>query len=84
MPSKETDRLEVARILENFLHGLGSPWEWDDFTQGMSLKDPRLEAIRQRCAGLSKEFPALSPSEYCGEEGRKVLRSYITELRKTG
>jgi hypothetical protein len=81
---KEMDRLEVAKILENFLKGSGTPWEWDDFTQGMSLKDPGLEAIRRRCAGLGTEFPPRTPNEYCGEEGLKVLQSYIAELRKTG
>lgn len=86
MVSKEEEmsRPEVAQILEHFLQGSGTPWEWDDFTQGMSLKNPRLEAIRRRCAGLGKEFPPLSPSEYCGEEGRKVLQSYVTELREAG
>ncbi|HLY99109.1 MAG TPA: hypothetical protein VKT33_08590 [Candidatus Angelobacter sp.] len=76
------DRFEVAKVLENFLEGSGGPWDWDDFTQGMSLKDPELEAIRRRCAGLGTEFPATSPNHYCGEEGLKVLRSYITSLRE--
>lgn len=80
---KEMDRLEVAKVLENFLEGLGASWEWDDFTQGMSLKDPGLEAIRRRCAGLGTEFPAASPNQYCGTEGLKVLRSYIISLRQS-
>ena len=79
---KEMDRLEVAKVLENFLQDLGAPWEWDDFTQGPSLKDPELEAIRRRCASLGAEFPAASPNHYCGEEGLKVLRTYITSLRE--
>jgi len=82
---KELDRLEVAKILENFVQGTGGPWEWDDFTQGMSpLKDTKLEAVRRRCAGLGKEFPPTSPGWYCSEEGLEVLRSYVKELRNAG
>lgn len=79
---KELGRLEVADILENFLRGSGTPWEWDDFTLGMSFSDTRLEAIRRRSAGLGEEFPPASPHEYCGEEGLKVLQSYIRQLRE--
>lgn len=79
---KELDRFEVAKILEDFLQGTGGPWDWDDFTQGMSpLKDRDLEAVRRRCASLGKEFPPPSPGWFCGEEGLKVIRSYISKLR---
>ena len=79
---EQLDRFEVAKILENFLEGSGTSWEWDDFTLGTSLKDRALEAIRVRCAGLSKEFPPTSPGHYCSDEGLKVIRSYISDLRK--
>jgi hypothetical protein len=72
---------EVAQILEDFLEGKGSPWAWDDYTQGMSLADPYLERIRVRLARLSQEFPPDRPSEYCNEQGRNVIRNYIKELR---
>ncbi len=78
----ELDKFEVAKILEDFLQGSGSPWAWDDFTLGMSFRDPMLESIRRRCAGLSQEFPPTSPGKYCGEEGLKVLRAYVSELRR--
>jgi len=77
----ELDKFEVAKILEDFLEGSGSAWAWDDFTLGMSFRDPTLEAIRRRCAALSEEFPPTSPGKYCGEEGLKVLRAYVSELR---
>lgn len=81
----ELGRFEVAKILEDFLQGSGGPWDWDDFTQGMApLRDPGLEAIRARCAGLGVEFPPASSGRYCSEEGLRVLRSYISELRKPG
>lgn len=82
---KELDRIDVAKILEDFLQATGEPWDWDDFTQGMSpLRDPNLESIRRRCASLAKEFPPTQPGWYCGEEGLKVLQSYVADLRKKG
>src|SRR5262249_14533127 len=72
---------EVARILEGFLEGTGGRWDWDDFTLGMSLDDPELEEIRKRCAGLWQEFPSDNPRHYCSEQGRTVIRDYITQLR---
>jgi hypothetical protein len=72
---------EVARILEDFLEGTGGPWDWDDFTSGMSLDDPELEEIRNRCTGLWAEFPSDNPRHYCSEQGRKVIRDYIRQLR---
>jgi hypothetical protein len=73
--------LEVARILEDFLEGRGSPYAWDDFTQGMTLEDEKLESIRLKCSNLSQEYPPVQPTEYCNEEGRAVIRHYIQELR---
>lgn len=74
---------EVARILENFLDGKGGPCTWDDFTLGMSFGDKRLEEIRRRSMGLSLEFPPTNVNEYCNEQGRNVLRGYITQLRSS-
>src|SRR5215471_7668312 len=72
---------EVAHILEDFLEGSGGPWDWDDFTSGKSLDDLELEAIRKRCATLWAEFPSDNPRHYCSEQGRTVIRDYITQLR---
>jgi hypothetical protein len=79
---KELSRFEVAEILERFLDGSSGPWDWDDFTRGMSFRDRALEAIRLRCSCLSEEFPPTAPNRYCGEKGLEVIRSYIAELRK--
>lgn len=73
--------MEVAKILEDFLEGRGSRWAWDDFTQGSSLENERLEQVRRRCARLDQEFPPDNPHEYCNEQGRKVIRDYIAALR---
>jgi len=72
---------EVAQILDDFLIGKGSDWAWDDFTSGMSFEDEQLEKIRLRCAGLGDEFPPDHRSEFCNEQGRRVIRDYIDQLR---
>jgi hypothetical protein len=74
-------RHEVAGILEDFLRGTGRPLDWDGFTLGMSFEDESLERIRLRCLGLSEEFPPEKPGEYCNQQGRDIIRSYIVELR---
>jgi hypothetical protein len=76
-------REEVARILQNFLDGNGSPWDWDDVTSGMSFENSYLEDIRVRCAGLGEEFPPAKATEYCSEQGLEVIRAYIRELTKS-
>lgn len=85
MPRSKLGNLEVAQILEDFLEARGNPLAWDGFTQGSSLDDfdnERLEEIRRRCACLDQEFPPESPGEFCNEQGREVIRSYIAELRR--
>jgi hypothetical protein len=77
-------KLEVAQILQDFLDGTGKPNTWDGFTLGMSFEDDYLDRIRTRCARLSGEFPPAVSSEYCGEQGREVIRNYIRELRNSG
>jgi hypothetical protein len=81
MISRKLGNADVAQILEDFLEGRGSRWAWDDFTQGSPLEDERLEQVRRRCAHLSQEFPPHNSREYCNEQGRDVIRGYITELR---
>ena len=83
MRKHELTRQEVAQILEDFLDGSGKPWDWDDFTLGMSLENDELEAIRVRARGLGQEFPPDSPNEYCNEQGLAVLRDYVRQLRNS-
>lgn len=83
MRSSKVSRLEVAQILQNFLDGTGKPMAWDGFTLGMSFDDDYLDRIRIRCARLSEEFPPAVSSEYCGEQGREIIRNYIRELRNS-
>ena len=47
---------EIADTIERFLDGICRRWDWDDFCAAPII-DPQLDAIRLRCAGLSREFP---------------------------
>jgi len=84
-------RTEVASILRAMLDGTISDSEWDDFVC-VSIADPRLDEMRQRCARIEEEFPvdaskvSLSTEEAkllrsdVSSEGQAVLRGYIEEL----
>ena len=74
-------RSQVAQILEDFLEGRGGLYSWDGFTQGRPLDDEELERIRSRCAGLSEEFPSDDGKAYCNENGLRVIRDYVVQLR---
>ena len=73
--SPEQIRAELQKILDGV-----DPWAIDDFTSGSPLKDPRLEAIRQRVAQLDVEFPPESKGQYCGSKGIEVIRGYVRKL----
>jgi hypothetical protein len=70
---------QVATTIQNFLDGSGGKWDWDDFIS-FPITDPKLEAIRERCNGLSAEFPT-TDGHYCGPAGFEVLKSLMVELR---
>jgi hypothetical protein len=79
MPNQKLSRVEVARILQDFLEGTGNKWAWDDFTS-FPLEDIELERIRAKCATLDSEFPPVERGHFCGEEGLSAIRRYIKEL----
>ena len=66
-------REQVAVTIQNFLDGSGGQWDWDDFLS-FQIEDPKLEEIRERCNGLSEEFPATEAGHYCGPGGVEVMR----------
>ncbi len=73
--SPQKVRMELQRILEQ------DGWRaFDNFVSVGPLKDPRLEAIRQRCADLPKEFPPKSDDDFLAQEGIDVIRGFIREL----
>ena len=71
---------EVAETIEGFVNDTGSQWAWDGFIS-IRLDDPELEKIRQRCVAIRDEFPAPDPGNYCSEEGLKVMRQLVQDLR---
>ncbi len=72
---------QVADWIENFLEGKGGSWDWDDFIS-LPINDPELDKIRLRCCDLSEEFPPGENEDYCSEEGVRVMREYIRQLRQ--
>jgi hypothetical protein len=80
MNSIERTKYEVADIIEQFLNGTGSRWDWDDFCS-FSITDPYLDSVRIRCHGLSLTYPPTERGHYCSEAGVKVLRELAAKLR---
>lgn len=78
---QQLSKREVAQILEDFIENRGDPWAWDDFISAAKLENGELEAIRRRCAGLSAEFPSEKQGEYCNENGREIIRSFVSQLK---
>ena len=73
-------REEIANTIEGFVNGTGSQWDWDDFTS-IRLKDPELEAIREKCVSIRDEYPPSDPHTYCNEAGLEVMRGIVADLR---
>lgn len=71
---------KVADIIERFIEGKGSELDWDDFISS-PISDPKLDKIRIRCSQLSEEFPPTQPNKYTSEDGIKVLKQYVIDLR---
>jgi hypothetical protein len=78
-PSRKKTAKDVRDVLVRFLDGTVRPYEFDDFVS-VSIGDPRLDAIRERCGGLCAEFPPKLPGHYCGQGGVEVMRRFIQEL----
>jgi len=72
---------EVAQILDDFLMVKAATGRGMTSHQECPLRMKQLEKIRLRCAGLGDEFPPDHRSEFCNEQGRRVIRDYIDQLR---
>jgi len=71
---------DVADIIERFIEGKGTDWEWDDFIS-IRIHNSELDKIRIRCSQLDKEFPAKQAGQYTNDQGLEVLRNYVIYLR---
>ena len=74
-------RLEVAEDLEALADGRAGPWDWDDFTS-VKLRDPTLDAIRDRVAELEIEYPPGEGDTYWNPAGVEVVREIARQLRE--
>ena len=54
--------------------------EWDSFLR-WPIRDPRLETVRQRCLGISKEYSGLETGKDIATAGEAQLRVILNELR---
>lgn len=72
--------LEIADIIDRFVQGKTTKWEWDDFIS-CPISDPSLDKIRLRCANLYVEYPPQKAGEYCNERGVQVLNEFVLHLR---
>ena len=72
---------EVRKYLEEFLSGVGNPYEWDDFLS-IPVRDPYLDSIRNRSNRLQGDYPPVEPGHWCSPDGEKILISLIDELRQ--
>jgi hypothetical protein len=73
-------REDAAVYIENFLAGLGRPWDWDDFTS-IEPSDRELNEIRRVCADLHELYPPTQAGEYCNADGLAVLKRIVRYLR---
>ena len=71
---------QVYNAIESFINGKGGDWDWDDFLYA-PIKDPYLKEIQKKCENLPDEYPRRSPNEYCNEEGIKVLKQLLSDLK---
>lgn len=75
-------RQEATALIESFLAGSSSPWEWDDFTSVVQ-QDAAVERARRKCVDIRDEYPPTVSHEYYNSTGREVLRRVATELRES-
>jgi hypothetical protein len=80
MASIQRTSAEVVQIIENFLDGRGSAWDWDDFTS-LQIADPHLDAIRAKCAETSVTHPPTQKGHWCNQAGLDVMRELAAKLR---
>ena len=71
---------EAAEIIESFVDGSGSTWDWDDFTS-IKYRNETLEQVRKRCIGVANDYRPDEPGRWCSDEGITVLRKIAADLR---
>ncbi len=82
MGTMEMSKAEVAAVIEGFLDHTQGPWDWDDFLTS-TLADPDIDRVRIICFDVHDLYPPGEEGGYCSEEGIKVLRNLVKELRQS-
>lgn len=73
--------IETADLIDRFLQGSVTPYEWDDF-ESLQGKTPELESIRQRVIAISQSHPPRQGfSEWSSPSGIEALRALANEIR---
>ncbi len=70
---------EVRQIIQNFMNGKGSKWDWDDFTS-LEISDPYLESIRRMAEHLPRRYPPEVLGHYCSHDGLEKLTIIANDL----
>lgn len=76
---KRPGKLDVARIIREFVAGHGDRWDWDELIS-IPFRDKELDAIAQRVSDIFDLYPADRPGRYCNDEGMKELLRLATLL----
>ncbi len=71
---------QVYQEIQSFINKQGGAWDWDDFLYA-PIKDPYLKEIQQKCLNLPDKYPPGDPKEYCNEEGIKILKQLLSDLK---
>ena len=63
---------ESADIIDSFLDGSCSAYDWDDFVS-ISSQIPLIKEVKDYCANSSFRYPPIIESQWCNEEGFRKL-----------
>ena len=74
-------RTEIADLIQSFLDGSCSEWDWDDFLH-TPLNDPEFQAVQNQCAALPLDYPPTESGHYTNSEGTEVLKNIVSHLRR--
>lgn len=72
---------EVAKTIENFVNGIGGPWDWDDFIS-VQIANQELESIRIACLRTHSQHPG-GPNQWCNKKGLELLRNLAKQIRSS-
>ena len=72
---------ELAEIIERFVTGGGSCYDWDDYIMSPEYSDSELEIARRQCLNVEWKHPRTRPDEWCSDSGGEELLKIALRLR---